>query len=52
MGRSAEAKVAGKRLIELSPNFTLTKYQAVSPYRDAAFRKRCVAAYRAAGLPR
>jgi TolB-like protein len=52
MGRTAEAKVAGKRLIELSPNFTLTKYQAVSPYRDAAFRKRCVAAYRAAGLPR
>jgi TolB-like protein len=52
MGRHAEAKVAGKRLLELSPNFTVTKYQAVSPYRDAEFRKRCVSAYRAAGLPR
>ena len=52
LGRIAEAKVAARRLMELTPQFTVFKYLSVAPYRDAQFRKSSAAMYRAAGMPR
>ncbi len=52
LGRMDEARVAAKRMLELIPAFTVFKYQSVAPYRDAEFRKRSAAIYRAAGVPR
>ena len=52
LGRPDEARVAAKRMLELIPGFTVFKYQTVSPYRSAEFRKKSAAAYLAAGVPR
>jgi hypothetical protein len=51
LGRLAEAKQAARRLRELSPGFTVSRYLSIHPIRDAAYRKRSAEIFRLAGLP-
>ncbi len=51
LGRTDEARIAAKRMLELIPAFTVLKYLSVAPYQSAEFRKRSAAVYRAAGVP-
>ncbi len=52
LGRIEEAKPVARRLLELAPEFTVSGYQSVSPYKDPAFRRRLAAIFRAAGIPK
>ena len=52
LGRTDEAKRAAQRLLELSPGFTVSKFQSVYPLRDPEFRKRIAGLFRAAGIPK
>ena len=52
MGRADDAKLAAQRLLELAPRFTVSRYQRLSPVRDAKFRRRNAEIFRAAGIPR
>ena len=51
LGRTEEAKLAARRMLELTPELTVSRMQSVSPYKDPALRKRAAAIYRAAGVP-
>jgi adenylate cyclase len=52
IGRSAEAKQAADRLVELQPDFRLSDYgKAGQPFRDAVLRERYLEHLAAAGLP-
>ncbi|HVF65181.1 MAG TPA: adenylate/guanylate cyclase domain-containing protein [Casimicrobiaceae bacterium] len=50
LGRLAEARALALKLHESSPSFTLSWFRAV-PFRDQTFKNRCIAAWRAAGVP-
>ena len=52
MGRMDEAKLAARRLLELSPTFTVRKHLFVVPCRDSEMRNRVAKIYRAVGVPR
>ena len=39
-------------MLELAPEFTVSRYQSVSPFKDPEFRKRTAEIYRAAGVPK
>ena len=52
LGRIEEAKLAARRMLELTPEFTVSRYQSVSPLKDAEARKRGAEIYRAAGVPK
>ncbi|MBI3367788.1 MAG: winged helix-turn-helix domain-containing protein [Burkholderiales bacterium] len=51
LGRIDEARVAARRMLKLSPRFTVSSYESRVPYRSAEFRARIAAVYRAAGVP-
>ena len=50
LGRLPEAKALAKRMRDSSVTTTISWFEAV-PFRDEAFKARCVAALRAAGIP-
>jgi adenylate cyclase len=51
-GAYREARTAAARLLELDPNFTLSRYeQTLLPYREPALRARLLECLRSAGLP-
>lgn len=52
LGRIEEAKLAARRMLELAPEFTLSRYESVSPIKDATSRKRVIEILRAAGVPK
>jgi hypothetical protein len=52
LGRLAEAKQAAQRLLELSPELTVSRYESLSPVRNREFRKRSAQIFRAAGIPK
>ena len=43
---------AAQRMLEVAPEFTVSRYLSVSPYKDAGFRKKVAEIYLAAGLPK
>jgi TolB-like protein/tetratricopeptide (TPR) repeat protein len=49
--RFDEAKLATRRLLELAPGFTVSRYASVAPYKDSEFRKRCAEIFLASGVP-
>jgi len=52
LGRMKEAKLAAQRMLELAPEFTVSRYLSISPFKDAELRKRAAEIYRAAGVPK
>jgi len=50
-GRDEEARAAAKEVLRISPNFSVARYQRVSPHKDRAMAKRFCDALRKAGLP-
>ena len=52
LGRSDEARAATRRLVELAPGFTVSRYLSLSPVKDAEYRKATARIYRAAGVPK
>ena len=52
LGRIDEAKLAALRVLELMPEFTVSRYLSTSPFKDAEFRKRSAEILRAAGVPK
>ena len=52
LGRLEEAKHAALRLRELSPKFTVSRYESFSPAKDAEYRRRNAEVFRAAGIPK
>jgi len=52
LGRIDEAKLAAQRILELTPAFTVSQFEHVTPFRDPAVRKRLADVYRAAGVPK
>jgi adenylate cyclase len=51
LGRMEEAKLAARRMLELTPEATVSRYLSVSPFKDAELRKRGGEILRAAGVP-
>ena len=51
LGRMDEAKTAAQRLMQLTPDFTVSRYRMAIPIKDAAYRKQCAAWLRSAGVP-
>ena len=51
LGRGEEAKLSAKRMLELLPNFTVSRYSSVLPVKDASWRKRLATVLLAAGVP-
>ncbi len=52
LGRLDEARVAARRLLELTPQFTVSRYRSVAPYKDAEWRRRICEIFLAAGVPK
>jgi adenylate cyclase len=52
LDRIEEAKLAAQRMLELAPNFTVSRSQSVSPFKDPEFRKRSAEIFLAAGVPK
>jgi len=52
LGRIEEAKQAALRLLELSPRFTVSRYESHTPVKDPEYRRRNAELLRAVGLPR
>ena len=52
LGRIDEARRAAQRMLELTPKFTVSIYQSLSPFKDPEFRRRTAEIYRAAGVPK
>jgi len=52
LGRIDEARIAARRMLELAPEFTVSRYESLSPFKDPEFRKRTAEIYRAAGVPK
>jgi hypothetical protein len=50
LGRLAEARAAGQRLLALDPKHTVTIAARASPQQDPQFRQRYFAALRAVGI--
>ena len=51
LGRIDESRAAAQRLLELAPGFKVSALRSVSPFRDAALRKRLADVFLAAGIP-
>jgi adenylate cyclase len=52
IGEDREARTAAARLLELEPDFTLSRYErTLLPYRDPEIRARLLGCLRSAGLP-
>ena len=51
LGRIDEAKLAARRMLELAPDYTVSRYEGVSPLKNPEFRKRGAEILRAAGVP-
>ena len=51
MGREAEARAAAAQVLRINPNFTITYWERVSPYKDVAAWARHRNALLIAGLP-
>ena len=51
LGREAEAREIASQIIELDPDFRISSYRKILPYKDAANAERIVEALRSAGLP-
>ena len=51
MGREAEARAAAAQILRINPNFTITYWERVSPYKDVAAWARHRNALLIAGLP-
>ena len=52
LGRIDEAKLAARRMLELAPEFTVSRVQSVSPFKDPEYLKRSAKIFRAAGVPK
>ena len=52
LDRIDEAKLAAQRMLGLAPEFTVSRYQSMSPVKDPEYRKRAAEIYRAAGVPK
>jgi hypothetical protein len=52
LGRVEEAKLAARRLLDLAPGFTVSRFLSVSPIKDAERRNRSADIFRAAGIPK
>jgi adenylate cyclase len=52
LGRIDEAKRAAARLLALNPNFTISRYESLTPVKDAEYRKRNAEIFRLIGVPR
>jgi adenylate cyclase len=52
LGRIDEAQLAAQHMLELAPEFTVSRYQSMSPVKDPEYRKRAAELYRAAGVPK
>lgn len=50
LGREEEARAAGKKLLEMDPNFSVERLKKISPYKNQADTKQIVDALRKAGL--
>jgi adenylate cyclase len=51
LGRIDEARLAVRRLLELAPGFTVSRFESVVPTKDPERRKRSAEVLRAAGVP-
>jgi tetratricopeptide (TPR) repeat protein len=51
LGRMGEAKVVAQHLLELAPQFTVSRFLSMAPIKDPELRKRAGKIYRAAGVP-
>jgi tetratricopeptide (TPR) repeat protein len=51
LGRIDEARLTARRLLELTPEFTVSRFESVSALRDPETRRRIANTYRAAGIP-
>jgi len=51
LGRLDEARLAARRLLELTPEFTVSRYNSISAFKDAGIRRRSAEIYRASGVP-
>ena len=49
--KGCEWRPTERRMLELTPELTVSRIQSVSPYKDPALRKRAAEIYRAAGVP-
>jgi adenylate cyclase len=52
LGRVDEARLIAQRVLELAPEFTVSRSLSTSPFKDAEFRKRAAKIYQAAGVPK
>ena len=52
LDRIDEAKLAAQCLLELAPQFTVSRYQSVSPVKDPEYRRRVAEMFLAAGVPK
>ncbi len=52
LGRLDKAKLAALRLLELTPQLTVSQYRSVLAFKDAGLRKRICDAFLAAGVPK
>jgi adenylate cyclase len=51
LGRLEAARLAGKRLLEVTPSYTLSHYRAIAPMRSPTILEESVEAQRQAGIP-
>lgn len=51
LGRAREAQEAARRVLELTPTLTVSRYLSVFPAKDARLRKKAGALLKAAGIP-
>ena len=51
LGRTPEAQDVIRQYRQVAPDATISKVMAITPYRDADFRRRYAEGLRKAGLP-
>jgi hypothetical protein len=51
LGRPDEAREAGRRLLELTPRFTVAQCRSIAPFKDAQLRELLREKVLAAGVP-
>jgi adenylate cyclase len=51
LGRTPEAREVIRQYRQVAPDATISKVMAITPYRDADFRRRYAEGLRKAGLP-
>ena len=50
LGREDEARAEAAEVLRISPNFSVDRWMQISPQKDQAWQKRCIADLRKAGL--